>query len=312
MHNRPTPDNERYRAYFKHLARTLELEHISDLFEGDYILSDDLYLHLDILTYNANAPTVILVPGTGLYALCYANLMHLIYEQGFNVVGLDPRGHGRSEGRRGDYTIDELVRDVQAAVTYAIKRFNPEVSVLGSSQGGIVTFYTAAADSRPRSIICQNLTDLSHLDNLNITRTPWLMRLCKPAFVQLADYLPNINIPINLYIDIKAMEIEHFGNVYNFLSQDPLALTTISIRAMKSLAIAALAKPVEEITTPTLILQAEKDTIFSPAFTRRFYQRLQCKKQMTIFPSFTHTMLSTHPKEIVPTIVTWLRQIHKV
>lgn len=41
------------------------------------------------------------VPGTGSFALLYTEYMYKLSKQSFNVVGLDPRGHGASSGKRG-------------------------------------------------------------------------------------------------------------------------------------------------------------------------------------------------------------------
>lgn len=77
-----------------------------------------------------------------------------------------------SEGIRSNYTISEIMKDAQSVITYAIKRFNAKVSVMGSSQGGIVAFYLAAKDYRINSVICQNCADLTSPDTLQLSRHP--------------------------------------------------------------------------------------------------------------------------------------------
>jgi len=76
------------------------------------------------------------MPGTSAYALIYGEFLKALADRGYNVVGFDPRGHGRSGGERGSYTIPELVSDMKAAVEYAQKRFGDPIVVAGSSQGG--------------------------------------------------------------------------------------------------------------------------------------------------------------------------------
>jgi pimeloyl-ACP methyl ester carboxylesterase len=57
----------------------------------------------------------------------------------------------------------------------------PEVSVMGSSQGGIVAFYLAAKDERLRSVICQNIADLSAPEAVQLSRNPLLFRYIRSA-----------------------------------------------------------------------------------------------------------------------------------
>src|SRR5262245_7726226 len=73
--------------------------------------SGTLQLHVDLIAVHDQAPTVVFIPGTSVYGLLYGDLLAGLADGGCNVVSVDLRGHGRSEGHRGDYTIPELVDD---------------------------------------------------------------------------------------------------------------------------------------------------------------------------------------------------------
>jgi Lysophospholipase len=89
---------------------------------------------------------MVFVPGTSVYALLYVEFMYKLSREGFNVVGVDPRGHGMSSGKRGVYTLGELVEDALAAVDHARSLYGGRVAVSGSSQGGMVAFYCAGTE----------------------------------------------------------------------------------------------------------------------------------------------------------------------
>lgn len=299
-----------FRGYFEKMAQELGFAHILQKFESDYTYSEGFRLHLDVIEVDHNAPTIVFIPGTAVYALCYAEFLALVADSGYNVVGFDPRGHGQSEGTRGDYTIQEIVRDTQAVITYAIEHFNEEVSVVGTSQGGIVAFYLAGVEDRVKSIVCQNFADLSDASSAQLTNRPMLIKFTKPLLFKLSGYLPNISLPISAYVNIEQEPIRHFGTVGQFLRKDPLALKTIKLRALRSLASSKPFKKPEAINIPTLVLQPGQDNIFPVSYTKKLFKRLRCKKRLVIFKNFTHTMMIDEVAAVTTFVIKWLDEIH--
>lgn len=297
--------------YFLYIAETLGYPHeIKEHFVSDVAFSDGLKIHLDIFEYAKEAPTVVFVPGTAIYSLCYAEFMYKLGKEGFNVVGFDPRGHGQSEGVRGDYTISEIIRDTQSVITWAINRFNSNVSLMGSSQGGIVSFYTAAIDERLKGVTCQNFADLTAPESLQLTKYPRLFKYMKKLLSKAGDILPKTQIPVTSYIDLAQIPVRYFGNAKNFIESDPLTLKSISLRALQSLATTALPKKVEEIKIPVMVFQGDADNIFPISYTQQIFHKITSKKKMTVFPNLTHALVHENADEILPEIVSWLHEIH--
>jgi pimeloyl-ACP methyl ester carboxylesterase len=297
--------------YFLFIAETLGYpQELKDYFVQDVAFSDGLKIHLDIYEYAKEAPTVVFIPGTSLYALCYAEFMWKLGEQGFNVIGFDPRGHGQSDGTRGDYTISELMRDAENVITWAIQRYNSNVSLMGSSQGGIVSFYMAAKDERLKGVTCQNFADLMAPETIQLARHPRLFKYLKILLTKAGDVLPQAQIPVTGYIDLEKIPVRYFGNAKNFIENDPLTLKTISLRALQSLATTKMEKPVEEIKVPVMVFQGDADSIFPVKYTQEIFDKISCRKKMTVFPGMTHALMHENVEEILPEIVNWLREIH--
>ncbi|MFN8292366.1 MAG: alpha/beta fold hydrolase [Chitinophagales bacterium] len=297
--------------YFLYIAETLGYpQELKDYFVSDVTFSDGISIHLDVYEYAKEAPTVVFMPGTSLYALCYAEFMWKLGEQGFNVIGFDPRGHGQSEGTRGDYTITELTRDAQSVITWAIQQFNSNVSLMGSSQGGIVSFYTAAIDERLKGVTCQNFADLLAPETIQLARHPRLFKYLKALLAKAGNILPAAQIPITSYIDLEKIPVRYFGNAKNFIENDPLTLKTISLKALQSLATTSMAKPVEEIKVPVMVFQGDADSIFPVSYTQQIFNKINSRKKMTVFPGMTHALMHENTDDILPEIVSWLREIH--
>src|SRR4051812_2138074 len=82
---------------------------------------------------------VVIVHGLGEHAGRYDHVARRLNGQGFNVVGYDHRGHGRSPGARGGIeSVDDLCADLACVIDAARKEFAGPLIVLGHSLGGLV------------------------------------------------------------------------------------------------------------------------------------------------------------------------------
>jgi alpha-beta hydrolase superfamily lysophospholipase len=307
MSNRK-PDEEVLPEYFEYLVSMLGLPGLLETVEDASITNDGLELHLDVLPCDdPSAPALVFVPGTSLYALVYAEFMHKMRVMGFNVVGVDPRGHGRSEGRRGSYTMDELVSDALAAVRYARNRFG-RTAISGSSQGGMVAFYAAAADDTLVGTICHNIAVLSEPAATGITRMPRMSRILRVPTIAFSYIVPEMPVPLWTYLDLKAEPTKWGMNAKEFIKYDPLALKSVSLKSLASLATARPVKPIELITVPVMAIQAEFDEMFTVTYTESIYDRLTCDKEMMVLLGRTHLVMTNDVDEIVPEAAAFLNR----
>jgi alpha-beta hydrolase superfamily lysophospholipase len=306
--NKKLPDEAVLQASFDNLLKNEKINIDRNSFTETYIEANGIKLHLDVFSAGKNAPTIVFIPGTAVYAKFYIEFMYKMYLQGFNVVGFDPRGHGLSSGRRGDYTINEIVDDTLAVAKYARERFGGKIALAGSSQGGMVAFYAAARDNSIAAAVCHNIADLNGKDNLVLSkvRPPQFM-------VPLAEFMANVyknySIPITLYLDLSREKTRSGTDALTLINRDPLAVTWITFRALGSLMHTDLAKPVEKITVPIMLIHAEKDSIFPQAYVENIFNRLTCKKKYLFFKNTEHLVMTNNVDEVVPPITAWLKEV---
>ena len=305
------PSEDELEQYFANIAHARGVPPLYQEFRSEKTQSDGIEIHMDIYEVGKEAPTVIFIPGTAVYAMCFVEVLHKIGQAGYNVIGFDPRGHGRSGGIRGDYTITELIRDTQEVIDYAKNRFGGNISLFGSSQGGIVAFYTAALEEeRIQSAICQNIADLTRTDTIKLVRFPGLTKAIKPVLMTFSRLFPNADVPILSYLDLEKEKLRYFGDFKKFMKQDPLTNHTVKLKVLKSLMDTELPKPIEEIRAPLMVLQGNKDLIFPVSYTKKLYERLTCPKRLEIFKGLTHSMLVENVDTVAPPILEWLNSVH--
>ena len=299
-------DEEALRAHFGEAMLRRGANVSFDRFESASVLSDGIRLHLDVIEVAPRKPTIIFAPGTAVYGLTFANYLAALADQGFNVVSFDPRGHGRSEGERGAYTVPELVRDARCAIGYARERFGGPLFISGSSQGGIVAFYVAASNEQINGAICHNAADLADPNNVKLTDRPMLARLLKPVVAGVCALLPNAQIEIRQYFNLLS---KGDTAIKDRLSADPGAIKVIKLRALASLASAPLERPVEAITTPVMMLHGAQDNIFPQALSEALFNRLTCTKAFKLYPGIGHFLLTDHVDFVIPDIVAWVTEL---
>jgi len=304
-----TITNDRLREYFKELGERRGMPFFFDRFEPDSVISDGQKLHLDVIETGRDLPTVVFMPGTNAYALLYGEFLAALADAGYNVVGFDPRGHGRSDGERGSYTMPELMADMRAAVGYARDRFGGPVVVSGSSQGGMTAFYLAAEGNGLAGALCHNVADLGDPASVALTRMPGLSRLAKPFIGPLARLLPEFKVPMSLYINLAAEPIRGMGNSRDLLHNEPLLTPYIRLKGMASLGSEPLPRPVEEITTPVMIVHGEKDAIFPLDYIQYIHGRLTCKKRLKVYEGLHHYIVFDHVDAVMPDVIEWLGEI---
>ena len=296
--------------YFKYLLQENDMPDVLSCFEEENIDVEGSRLHLRVLRSNIKAPTVVFLPGTATYAMCYAEFLYLLYKGGVNVVGIDPRGHGQSGGTRGHYSIDSLMVDVRAVVDYAKIHFEGSIHLLGSSQGGITSLYLASEGIAVDSVICQNIADLTGRKSHRLTRFPLLSAIGKPLLSFLSRIAPRFKVPIQGYLALHKVHVKHFGNARLFMEEDPLALNHVTVQTLHSLATKSFANSLSSLQLPIMVFQGEADEIFPVPDTRDLLEEIgSSKKKLMLYPERGHGIMVNVPEEVVPDVLSWIERI---
>lgn len=305
---RRLPSDTVIRQNQDHFIQRLHIVIDRNALEETFIDANGYRLHLMVFPRAENTPIIVMIPGTSVYALHYIQFMYDMYKQGYTVIGFDPRGHGQSSGPRGNYTISGIVDDALAVVKYARGRFGGKVVLAGSSQGGMAAFYAAARDDELAAAVCHNIADLNGRDNLVLSQ------IRPPLFlIPVCEYLMNIyanySFPISLYLDLKKEKLPDGTDAAAFVKADPLATTWITFRALNSLLHTDMAKPVEKITVPIMLIHAGKDNIFPQAYVESIFNRLTCRKKYLLFKDREHLVMTNNVDEVVPPVTAWLKEV---
>ena len=118
--------------------------------------SDGLELYGRLRTRADTAPTIVLLCGLGFHTFEYEPLSEWLTDHGLNSLSFDYRGHGRSEGSRGNWSLEQLVSDTRHAIDVVQQRHSGIIVVFGNSLGGMVAIVVGAEDRRVSRVIASN------------------------------------------------------------------------------------------------------------------------------------------------------------
>jgi len=217
----------------------------------------------------------------------YAHVAAALTAAGCNVWALDHRGHGRSEGERGDIvSMEAVVADLDLLVDAAAAEGRP-VFLLGHSMGGAIALAYVQA----------------HQDRLAGLALSAPAILFPPELLALVD-LPEIpELPLADAVSTDPAVVQAYKDdplVY----AGPPAPTTLRILMESEKLIAALG----ELTLPIQIMQGSGDLLVSPAALRAVVNGVASTDLTArLWPELFHEILNEPIKELVlGELVRWI------
>lgn len=252
-----------------------------------------------------DAPCVLISPGSAGHPLVFAELGYLIHQAGYNVFFMP---------KHGSATVRELIDRHAAVLDYINTQFNNRVGVYSEGLGGYVCFYAALAHLPFKSLICQNSPALLTEQEFQTaiingkgaaTRRRWLM----PVMKFLLYIMPNMKIPIRVYLDFKEM-VDTRGDkadvekalVEKYL-HDPDFDRSYTLSAVMSLISTPPPNALSVLRTPTMFLVPNRG-ITVPYIKNLFARLPNIQKRLHEVDGGVFWMVS-HPNNAAKVICRW-------
>ncbi|CAM3960045.1 alpha/beta hydrolase [Roseateles saccharophilus] len=247
---------------------------------------------------------LLLVHGLGEHIGRYAHVAAALNAQGWDVHGWDHRGHGRSQGRRGDIPDhDALLRDT-ARVIDAVRQPGRRFVMLGHSMGGLVAARFAA-----EALAAQPATWSRPLDALVLSSPALdagLSGLQKLLLAVAGSLAPGLAVGNGL----KPEWICRDPAVVQAYTNDPLVHDRITARLTRFIVDggAQVIAAAPRWTLPTLLMWAGADRCVAPRGSEAFAAAaprsvVTCRP----WPGFAHEIFNEPEKaEVIAALMGWL------
>lgn len=287
------------------LAAALEgpeqIDRMAARVEHDYIDQRGTGCHIEVHAADQGQGTIVFTPGLGAHARFYLPAMGTLCDRGFNVVAADRPGHGLSEGRRGDCSLEAALDLVEAAARYARDRFGGPVVLAGSSMGGIITWLALTREPDIEAAICHNIAHPGVLSDPS-------MRWKGPLLRRLGQLAPHAPVPIRQIADFEAISVS--PAVVEHLRERRDGLWCERISASFGAQLLSYQPPLDwsEVRTPTLVLEGAADEMVTAAFTRACFERSHpATAELRELSGQGHLLFHDHLTETVDQVVEFAR-----
>jgi acylglycerol lipase len=248
--------------------------------------------------------SVLILHGITAYSGPYGRIIaEPLSSAGFNVLGLDLRGHGLSDGRRGDYPSKErLVKDLSETLEL-VRAKSRKLVVLGHSLG--VLSAVVAAKNCPQDVDGLILLSAAKKIKTGIYPRPSASAALKTVFaVTILQGTPLIE-----YRRAGMMGLD--DPLFNFKYSSRFYSVMYGAGALRVLGMfrsglidSPNLKLDEKLRVPLLVAVGDRDELFAVESTREFCDEIDCEdKEFFTIAGATHTMF---PKEGWGPLLTWL------
>jgi pimeloyl-ACP methyl ester carboxylesterase len=238
-------------------------------------------IHCELFEYSSTAPVLLFLPGLGTYSELYAELLAGLSDQGFNAVGVDPRGHGYSGGERGYYNIEESVADLQRVLDTLQQRFSGPVVVFGYSGGAVTGLALAEADSRVQALLCGTLL-LSELAPDMLHGLGWQWTTAS------AWMFPRMKVPLKGFIDFETLLAGHPAGP--LINVDPMLVFEYPLRTLASLFSRSAGILKRQYPFSLAIMQGTRDEVLDVDYARRVAAQSVHPIELVLIPAEGHML----------------------
>jgi len=238
-------------------------------------------------TQSPSNKAILILHGITAYSGPYEMFGDAISKTGFTAIGLDLRGHGLSEGIRGDYPSKErLISDLVETILFLKKQFST-LLILGHSLG-VLSAFLAIKNSNEK---------IDGLIFLSAGKT------VKPGVYKSPTITQKLKILFSSSLFPSKPVINYYREGMLGLD-DPLFNFKYTLRFMRLVGFKDLDLS-EEIECPILLGVGEHDEIFSVESAQSLLDEISCKdKKFFIMPGAKHAVGFT--EESFKELKSWL------
>jgi alpha-beta hydrolase superfamily lysophospholipase len=222
---------------------------------------------------------ILILHGITAYSGPYEMLGKAIAKTGFTAIGLDLRGHGLSDGNRGDYPSKErLISDLVETITYLKKQFNT-LLILGHSLGVL-------------NALIAKLNSKEKIDGLILLSAG---KTVNPGVYKKRTFLQKLKIVLSAIFRPSKPVIKYYRDGILGLD-DPLFNFNYTLRFIRLVNFQGLNLS-EELQCPVLLGVGEHDELFSVESAQSLLEDIPCKdKKFFIMPGAKHAVEFTDEK----------------
>ncbi len=260
-------------------------------------MPDGTQLHVADFPLSEPHGGVVIMHGIGEHAGRYLHVAHMLNDAGWSVRTYDHRGHGQSQGARGDVRAqDDILQDGKIVIDEFADRISGAPFLLGHSMGGLFAAHFALARLAPlRGLVLSSPA-------LAVPLTA-MQRVLLKVMHALA---PHVGVPNGL----DASYLSRDADIIAAYRADPLVHGKISASLLQAMlgSVAYCSAHASSLTLPALMLVAGDDHLVDARGSQKFFADTPPgRAEFTWYDGFYHEVFN-EPDRARPlaSLCTWL------
>jgi alpha-beta hydrolase superfamily lysophospholipase len=255
-----------------------------------------LPIHMEIYENATDRPVIVFLPGIGTYSEMYCEFLYKLSTWGFNVVGVDIRGHGYSGGDRGVYTVEQVISDMKTVVDVLSLKFEGPIGFFGCSIGAPLAMACAENDSRIKALLCHTLF-LSEYPPDVFTSFGWNSLRMSRLF------MPNFKIDFRSFIDVDALIS---GNAFaDFIDYDDRIVWEYTIDTLADIYSWKTTLLEEKKNFNAAIITGEFDEVIQVNYMKTIIEKMKHPFDFICIPRARHMLPFLNVRETVLAARDW-------
>lgn len=243
---------------------------------------------------------VVYVHGLGDHARRSTPLGGALAAAGWDAVLVDRRGHGLSEGIRGDAALLDDLALARRALADARERFGGPVVLMGDSLGGIMAWYLLTEGVDADAVIC-------HCINHPRADHDPAMRFKRPVMRVVGRVAPRLRIPVTQVADYSEVSLEPLTGRYFDERIDSLFNFSVTARAAYGYLAFSPRRPWEQVELPVLVMIGDEDRMVTRAHVERCLAfGKPPRTTLMALPGMGHQLYLDHLADALPPMLSWL------
>ena len=271
---------------------------IHDALKAREVWRLDAFTNVEIYRASKAATNILFLPGIGTYVELYAELLTSLSQQGFNVIAVDPPGHGYSAGSRGRYTVEQYTKQLRKVIDQLSEELTGDWTIYGYSIGALNAVALAEQDQRVKRVVCGTL--------LMTEVPPDFMHALGWSWTSFgAAWFPSACLPLKSFIDFETLLGDHPAGPY--INEDPLIIFDYPLGTLGSLFSHRSGIASKTFSFDLTILQGDQDEVLSADYAHRVANYAKQPIRVELIPNAGHMLPWDDPKGLSQRLVALLK-----
>jgi pimeloyl-ACP methyl ester carboxylesterase len=212
---------------------------------------------------------------------------------------MDYRGHGYSQGSRGEYRVAQTMDDLKAVVDTVKKQFSGAIGIYGYSMGAMLATAFAERDTRVKSLLCGTLL-LTEVPPDFLHQMGWTWLWGSSLFY------PNMKLPVGSMLNMQLLMSKIPGED-EVIKNDARLVFDYPIGTLASLFTHRAGVTRKTYPFKAAIIQGEHDEVLSTYYAQRSMQHLTHPFELKVLPKVGHMAPWEDPEMLASEVARWFQ-----